>query len=79
MKDAIASAIAARLDDLIGLCERLKAAVESGAPAAPLLILRMAVDVDAAANILQSHVERLVPSAQPGPHPSRSGGGQLLG
>jgi hypothetical protein len=77
VNEAIVAAIAARLGEMIALGERLKAAVEAGSPAAPFSVLRMAVDVDLAANALQSHVERLVPSAQPGPHPPRPGGGTL--
>jgi hypothetical protein len=60
MKNEITAAIAARLGDVADLAFRLKAAVESGQPAAPFSILRMALDADAAATALQGHIERLV-------------------
>jgi hypothetical protein len=63
MNEAILSAIAARLGDLADVAFRIKATVEAGAPAAPFSILRMAVDVDAAASMLEGHVERLHVSA----------------
>jgi hypothetical protein len=59
MKDAITAAIAQRLGDLADAAFRLKAAVESGAPAAPFSILRLGLDADAAATALEGHAERL--------------------
>ena len=59
MKDEITAAIAQRLGELADVAFRLKQAVEAGAPAAPFSILRMAVDVDAAATTLEGHVERV--------------------
>jgi hypothetical protein len=63
MKDVIASAIAARLGDVADAAFRLKAAVEAGQPAHPFSLLRMAVDADAAATLLQGHVEKLATTA----------------
>ena len=60
MRDAITAAIAARLGDAADAAFRLKQAVESGAPAAPFPLLRMALDVDGMATVLEGHVERLV-------------------
>jgi hypothetical protein len=60
-------AIAARLGDVIRLAERLKAAVEGETPSALLptfQLMRAGVEVDAMVNILQGHVERLVPASE---------------
>ena len=64
MKEVIAQAIAARLGDVADAAFRLKAAVESGAPAAPVSVLRMAVEIDSAATMLQGHVEKLLPTKE---------------
>jgi hypothetical protein len=41
------------------LAFRLKAAVEAGTPTAPFPLIRLGLDADAMANVLQAHVERL--------------------
>jgi hypothetical protein len=58
------TAIVSRLADVTLLCERLKAAVEADKPGAMLLtfpLMRLGIDADAMANVLQGHVERLSP------------------
>ena len=55
-------AIAARLTDVITLCERLKASVEAERPEALLntfALMRLGVETDGMATALQCHVERL--------------------
>jgi hypothetical protein len=55
-------AIAARLGDVITLCERRKASVEADKPGAMLPtfpLMRLGIDADGMANVLQGHVERL--------------------
>jgi hypothetical protein len=53
-------AIAARLADVIALCQRLKASVEADKSAAmPFPLMRLGIDADGMANALQGHVERL--------------------
>jgi hypothetical protein len=60
------TAIAGRLADVIGLCERLKAAVEGERPGALLLMftmMRAGIDVNAMVATLQGHLERLIPQS----------------
>jgi hypothetical protein len=67
------AAIAGRLADVIGLCERLKAAVESERPGGLLPtfpLMRLGLDADAMANALEGHIERI--KAGPGGRPGGS-------
>lgn len=59
MNEAIQAAIAARLGDLADAATRLKQTIEAGAPAAPFSVLRLGLDADSAATLLQGHAERL--------------------
>ena len=55
-------AIAGRLTDVITLCERLKASVEADKPGAMLptfVLMKLGLDADGMANVLQGHIERL--------------------
>lgn len=59
---AVQSAVAERLDDLIRVAQRLRAAVVAESPAAPLPtfpLARLAVDVDAMVGRLEGHAEQL--------------------
>ena len=56
------AAVAARLDDLIALAQRLKATVEGEKPSALLptfFMMRLGLAVDAMTTEMQGHIERL--------------------
>jgi hypothetical protein len=63
MKEAIAQAIAARLGDVADAAWKLKAAVEAqqhdGQNLAPFPLIRLGLDADGMATVLQGHAERL--------------------
>ena len=62
MKDEIRAAIAARLGDLADAASKLKQAVEAGTPAGPFPLIRLGLDADGMATVLQAHAEHIQPS-----------------
>jgi hypothetical protein len=61
------TAIAARLDDLIAVAEKLKATIEAGRPGALLptfQLMRAGIEVDGMTTALQAHLERLIPQPE---------------